>query len=73
MHRRGKLATVMMAHSSGDEMARQVVVMGWLDHRSGDARRQFGWWASNGRRRGGRWPALITSMADHGRARERES
>jgi hypothetical protein len=40
VHRRGALATVMMAHNGDDKMARVGVVTGWLGHRRGDARRQ---------------------------------
>jgi hypothetical protein len=47
-------SAAMMVHSGGDGMARADGVMGWL---GAGARRQFGWWASNGEemwRSGGR-------------------
>jgi hypothetical protein len=42
VHRRGALATTMMAHNGGDGMARAGGGDGMAQHRRGDARRQFG-------------------------------
>jgi hypothetical protein len=70
VHRRGALATAMMAHSGGDGMARAGSGDGTT--RSQGARTQ-GTNSAGGRvmarRCGRRWPTTIASMADHGRER----
>jgi hypothetical protein len=45
--------------------------MGWLGHRRGDVRRQFGWWASNGEET---WQTVAfgNRIDSRSRARERE-
>jgi hypothetical protein len=45
------------------------MAMGWLGHRHGDARRQFGWWASNGEET---WRTVVDDDRVDSRSRVRE-